>query len=167
MEREDWRDLEAERLRRLRARDRDRGDFGQADYSNLYGYDPRTRSGYKAYDDGRPGDDPRADPEARRYDDYDGRYRDDRDHDRDRSRARREGPSDRVLWAVIMERLEDERRLDLRDVKVEVHDGEVTLFGEVRHKGDKRRIEDVADIEGVRNVQNNLRVRERGRWTFL
>ena len=33
MEREDWRDLEAERLRRLR--DRDREEFGQADYSNL------------------------------------------------------------------------------------------------------------------------------------
>ena len=165
MEREDWRDLEAERLRRLR--DRDRGDFGQADYSNLYGYDPRTRSGYKAYDDGRPSDDPRAPPEVRRYDDDVRRYQDDRDEDRGHRRARREGPSDRVLWAVIMERLEDERRLDLRDVKVEVHDGEVTLFGEVRHKGDKRRIEDVADIEGVRNVQNNLRVRERGRWTFL
>ena len=74
MEREDWRDLEAERLRRLR--DRDREDFGQADYSNLYGYDPRTRSGYKAYDDGRPGDEPRGYPEARRYDDYDRRYQD-------------------------------------------------------------------------------------------
>lgn len=152
MEREDWRDLEAQRLRRLRDRDRDRDDYGQADYSNLYGYDPRTRSGYRAYDDGRPHDDvPRREPEARRYD----------------TDRRREGPSDRVLWAVIMERLDDERRLDLRDVKVEVHDGEVTLFGTVRHKGDKRRIEDIADIDGVRNVQNNLRVRERSRWTFL
>lgn len=162
MEREDRRDLEGERLRRLR--DRDRGDFGQADYSNLYGYDPRTRSGYKAYDDGRPDDDPRGYHEARRYDDDDRRYRED---ERDPRRARRDGPSDRVLWAVIMERLEDQRRLDLRDVKVEVHDGEVTLFGEVRHKADKRRIEDVADIDGVRNVQNNLRVRERSHWTFL
>lgn len=143
MEREDWRDLEAQRLRRLR--DRDRDDYGQADYSTLYGYDPRTRSGYRAYDDGRP-------PEPRAYE----------THER-----RRHGPSDRVLWAVIMERLDDERRLDLRDVKVEVHDGEVTLFGTVRHKADKRRIEDIADIEGVRNVQNNLRVRERSRWTFL
>jgi len=158
MERDDWRDLEAERLQRLR--DRDRGDFGQADYSNLYGYDPRTRSGYKAYDDGRPDEDPRGYHEARRYDDQDRRP------DADR-RAGRNGPSDRVLWAVIMERLDDERRLDLRDVKVEVHDAEVTLFGTVRHKGDKRRVEDVADIDGVRNVQNNLRVRERPHWTFL
>lgn len=167
MEREDWRDLEAERLRRLSDRDRDRDDFGQADYSNLYGYDPRTRSGYRAYDDGRPHDGPRDFHETRRYDDYDRRHRDLRSDDRDHRRSRRDGPSDRVLWAVIMERLEDQRRLDLRDVKVEVHDGEVTLFGEVRHKADKRRIEDVADIDGVRNVQNNLRVRERGRWTFL
>ena len=80
--------------------------------------------------------------------------------------GRRRGPSDRVLWAVIMERLDDERRLDLRDVDVEVRDGEVTLNGTVRRKEDKRRIEDVADIEGVRNVQNNLRVRDRG-WMFL
>lgn len=127
MPREDRRDLEAERMRRLH--DRDRGDFGQADHSNLYGDDPRARSGDRDLDDGRP--------------------------------------SDRVLWAVIMARLGDERRLDLRNVEVEVHDGEVTLNGTVRHKADKRRIEDVADIEGVRNVQNNLRVRERNRWTFI
>jgi hypothetical protein len=152
MPREDWRDLEAERLRRLH--DRDRGDFGQADYSNMYGYDPRTRTGYRNFDDGRY-DDGRGDvyeresewdygPERRGYD----------------YRSRRDGPSDRVLWAVIMERLDDERRLDLRDVEVHVHRGEVTLNGTVRRKSDKRRIEDVADIEGVRNVQNNLRVRE-------
>lgn len=165
MGQEDWRDLEAERLRRLRERDRD--DFGQADYSNLYGYDPRTRSGYKAFEDGRPADDPRAPPGARPYDHHEPRHLDDR-LDRPTPRtAGRGGPSDRVLWAVIMERLDHERRLDLRDVKVEVHDGEVTLFGTVRHKGDKRRIEDVADIDGVRNVQNNLRVRERSRWSFL
>jgi len=162
MAREDWRDLEAERIRRLR--DRDRDDFGQADYSNLYGYDPRTRTGYRAYDDGRPHDGGR-DYDDRRREDL---RRDDRwDYEHDRRRARRDGPSDRVLWAVIMERLDQERRLDLRNVEVEVNDCEVTLNGEVRHKADKRRIEDVADIEGVRNVQNNLRVRERSRWTFL
>lgn len=181
MEREDWREREAER-RRLR----DRDDYGQADYSNLYGYDPRTRTGYKAYDDGRPeadgyrrlderqrGEEPRRfdglqRDEGRRYDEYERGHRDPRlEYERDSRRARRDGPSDRVLWAVIMERLEDERRLDLRDVRVEVQNGEVFLDGMVRHKGDKRRIEDVADIDGVRNVQNNLRLRERSRWTFL
>ncbi|MGZ3376536.1 MAG: BON domain-containing protein [Phenylobacterium sp.] len=72
-----------------------------------------------------------------------------------------------MLWAVIVERLEDERGLDLRDLEVLVQDAEVTLNGTVRHKADKRRIEDVADIEGVRHVQNNLRLRGHGHWTFL
>ncbi|PZQ63567.1 MAG: hypothetical protein DI570_08510 [Phenylobacterium zucineum] len=169
MRREDWRDEEAERLRRLRDRERveaDRDDYGQADYSNLYGYDARNRTGYRAYDDGRrslgaPG------PHAERPF-YDERDRGDMArHERDVRRGRRDGPSDRVLWAVIMERLEDERRLDLSDVDLDVRDGEVFLNGTVRHKDDKRRIEDVADIDGVRNVQNNLRLRERRRWTFL
>ncbi|HKP77523.1 MAG TPA: BON domain-containing protein [Phenylobacterium sp.] len=177
MRQEDWRDLESQRLRRLRDRDRDRDrdddgvrereDFGQADYSNLYGYDPRTRSGYRAYDDGRrePDYDDRG-YEPRAYADREAAPR--RAREEDARRSRRDGPSDRVLWAVIMERLEDERRLDLSDVEVDVRDAEVTLNGTVRHKADKRRIEDIADIDGVRNVQNNLRPRERGRrWTFL
>jgi hypothetical protein len=170
MHRDDWRDREANR-RRIG----DRDDYGQADYSNLYGYDPRTRTGYRAYDDGRPErvddrrlDERQRDEEPRRFDDNGRRYRDDRlEYERETRRDRRDGPSDRVLWAVIMERLDDERRLDLRDVRVEVQNGEVFLDGMVRHKGDKRRIEDIADIDGVRNVQNNLRVRERSRWTFL
>ena len=142
MRHDDWQDLEAERLRRLR--DHERGDFGQADYSNTYGYDARSRTGYRSFDDG-PG---RAvEPEV--------------------TRTRRDGPSDRVLWAVITERLDDQRRLDLRDVEVVVRDAEVTLNGTVRHKEDKRRIEDIADLDGVRHVQNNLRVRERSRWTLF
>ena len=73
-----------------------------------------------------------------------------------------------MLWAVIMDRLDDERRLDISGVDVDVRDGEVTLNGTVRHKGDKRRIEDIADIDGIRHVQNNLRVREgHRRWMFL
>ncbi len=156
MRHEEWRDLEAERLRRLR--DRDRDDFGQADYSDTYGYDPRTRTGYRAYDDGR---DPYRDERSREA------YREDRTYEPEPRRARRDGPSDRVLWAVITERLEDQRRLDLRDVEVIVQDAEVTLNGRVRHKDDKRRIEDIADIDGVRHVQNNLRVREGGRWTLF
>lgn len=142
MRHDDWRTLEAERLARLR--DRERGDFGQADYSERYGYDPHVRSGYRRADEG------------------------DRGHAPGRPAARRDGPSDRVLWAVIMERLDAERRLDLRHVDVAVLDGEVTLNGSVRHKADKRRIEDVADIDGVRNVQNNLRVAESDRrWMFF
>jgi hypothetical protein len=199
-----------------------REDFGQADFSNDYGYDPERRAGYRVADE--PGErrddygqadystdyayDPDRGRAYRRFaeDDRDegraerlyGRrpdqgasraappprtYRDERDYEageRNRSwmdRAggffggreeaeaprRRRGPSDRVLWAVIVERLEDERGLDLRDLEVLVENAEVTLNGTVRRKDDKRRIEDIADLDGVRHVQNNLRVRER-RW---
>jgi hypothetical protein len=151
-------------------------DYGQADYSTDYAYDPERRSAYRRHSD--------ADRDyGRRMDGGDYRVSQPRswmDGARDffspaprpprpeatASRARR-GPSDRVLWAVIVERLEDERGLDLRDIEVTVQDAEVTLNGTVRHKADKRRIEDVADIDGVRHVQNNLRHRSHGHWTFL
>jgi hypothetical protein len=196
MSREDWRD-ERERRRDEPARGRD--DFGQADYSDHYAYDPRTRSGYRADDYAQPNDsasrpyDPEpvgpyrrsAAPDRGGYEPPSGprswmdrageflgggpRYDDPpRDAVRDAAPPRRRGPSDRVLWAVIMERLDDDRRLDLRHVEVIVDNAEVTLNGSVRHKGDKRRIEDIVDIDGVRHVQNNLRLRDRERgWTFL
>lgn len=176
MRRQDWRDRDEARHRRSPRHERE--DYGQADYSDRYRYDPETRSGYRTYEDGRRsagaerpyfsdrpqyGGGPFAYVRRMEDEEREPRRRDPRDH-----RDRRDGPSDRVLWAVIMERLEDQRGLDLRDVRVDVYGGEVTLDGTVKHKADKRRIEDVADIEGVRNVQNNLRVRERNRrWTFL
>jgi hypothetical protein len=200
MPREDWRNREDER----RVGPSERDDFGQADYSSDYGYDPRRRTGYRADEDmnvrgedyGQAdyskdyGYDPAARQAYRRYSEEDREYArrmDEGEYRREgaprswMARAgdflsgsprpadppRRRGPSDRVLWAVIVERLEDERRLDLRDVDVIVEDGEVTLNGTVRRKEDKRRIEDVADIDGVRHVQNNLRVRDRDHWTFL
>ncbi|HVI30918.1 BON domain-containing protein [Phenylobacterium sp.] len=214
MPRDDWRERDDERRERY-GRTRDRDDFGQADYSTDYGYDPRRRAGYRAdeaasfrtddYGQADYSSDYAYDEERgrayRRFSEDDRDYgrrmdagdyrRDDerREHERadggrswmeraggffggrersDERHARRRGPSDRVLWAVIVERLEDERRLDLRDVDVVVEDGEVTLNGTVRRKEDRRRIEDIADIDGVRHVQNNLRVRERDRgWTFI
>jgi BON domain len=151
-------------------------DFGQADYSRDYAYDLERGEAYRRYSD--------ADRDyARRMDEGD--YRpagqprswmdrageffspSPRARDLEARPRRRRGPSDRVLWAVIVERLEDERGLDLRGIEVVVDDAEVTLNGTVRHKADKRRIEDVADIERVRHVQNNLRVHDRGHWTFL
>lgn len=171
MAREDWIDREAERRR---ADPKARDDFGQADYSRDYGYDPRRRAGYRAEEDVAPRTDdygqadyakdnvPEADRRSwmnRAADFVSGRP------DK-RAPPRRRGPSDRVLWAVIVERLEDERRLDLHDVEVVVANAEVTLNGTVHRKEDKRRIEDIADIQGVRHVQNNLRVRDRG-WTFI
>jgi hypothetical protein len=204
MPRYDWRDRDREEGRRDDRPERaDREDFGQADYSRDYGYDPDSRSGYRAErlrsrtDDYGQADyssdwgyDPDRGPyrryadDERRADERDDRYRD-RDGreprswmdragdfltgrgDFDARRGRRRGPSDRVLWAVIVERLQDARGLDLRDVEVLVDDAEVTLNGAVRRKEDKRRIEDIADLDAVRHVQNNLRVRDRGHWTFL
>jgi hypothetical protein len=206
MAREDWQDREDERRR---AAMRGRDDYGQADYSSDYGYDPRRRSGYRAEEDLRPrtddfgqadyttdyGYDTERGRAYRRYSEDDrgyARQTDEGDYrlagqprswmdragdffspagrprdDDTRAVRRRRGPSDRVLWAVIAERLDRERGLDLRDVEVIVEDAEVTLNGTVRRKIDKRRIEDVADIDGVRHVQNNLRVHDRGHWTFF
>jgi hypothetical protein len=200
--REDWDDE-----RDLRRRERD--DFGLADFSGDYAYDPDRRAGYRTADaeaERRGHDYGQADystdyandrgrayrrfSEDRRYGEPERAYRRELDREDDRRRwdegprpgepsrswaeragaffrgepgQRRRGPSDRVLWAVIVERLEDQRGLDLRDVEVLVDDAAVTLNGTVRRKEDRRRIEDVADLEGVRHVQNNLRVRGR-RW---
>ncbi|MBS0362386.1 MAG: BON domain-containing protein [Proteobacteria bacterium] len=200
MARQDWYDREDEARRMARRRDRE--DFGQADYSRDYSYDPDSRSGYRASHDRRPAvydfgqadysDDYAYDETERRayrhrradgapYDD-DTRFprRDEQrswteragdflsGHRRDEDygpRARR--MSDRALRDVIVDRLEAQRNLDLRDVEVLVEDREVTLNGRVRNKADKRRIEDIADIDGVRHVQNNLRAHDHTHWTFL
>jgi len=157
-------------------------DYGQADFSTDYAYDADRGRAYRRFsDDDR--DEARVEADnARRMDRGDYR-REEGVGERGRSWAgragafftgrdehhdprRRRGPSDRVLWAVIVERLEDERGLDLRDVEVLVDGGDVILNGTVRRKDDKRRIEDIADIQGVRNVQNNLRVRDSGRRWF-
>jgi hypothetical protein len=151
-------------------------DYGQADYSNDYAYDPERGGAYRRHsaedrDYGRRADegDYRPAGQPRSWMDRAGEFfAGPRAPGADpRPRARRRGPSDRVLWAVIVERLEDERGLDLRGVEVIVEDAEVTLNGKVRHKADRRRIEDVADIDGVRHLQNNLRVHDHGHWTFL
>jgi hypothetical protein len=158
--------------RRYRADPRDRVDYGQADYSTDWGYDP-DEGAYRRFSPDDPeygrrmdaGDYRPTEPPPRSWRDRAGAFF---SPESPRERVpRRRGPSDRVLWAVIVERLEDERRLDLRDVEVIVEDCEVTLNGTVRRKEDKRRIEDVADIDGIRHVQNNLRVRGRDHWTFL
>jgi len=193
-------DRRAQERSRDRFRDDDPEDFGLADYSSDYAYDPDARTGYRAdermaegredYGQADYSSDWAFDRERGRAREMrsgpDGRYREVRDERHDREprswmdRAsdflsgdtrgaprRRRGPSDRVLWAVIVERLKEQRGLDLSDVEVFVDNCEVTLNGTVRRKDDKRRIEDVADVDGVRHVQNNLRVRDRGHWTFL
>jgi len=79
-EREDEREM-----RRRDPRDDRPDDFGQADYSTDYGYDPRTRTGYRAYEDDRDrGDFGQAD------------YREDYGYDpRTRTAYRRSDPEER------------------------------------------------------------------------
>jgi osmotically-inducible protein OsmY len=49
--------------------------------------------------------------------------------------------------------------VDAGEIEVKVENGEVTLSGNVHHRSDKRRAEDVAeDVPGVRDVHNNIRV---------
>lgn len=138
------------------------GDMRSADYTTDFRYEggrdvgQREFSSERSFQPGAP-DDYRAAPYSWRAepDGFGGGARE------GRTGRRRSGVSDRVLWTVIVERLEHERRLNLGDVEVILQDGEVTLNGSVRNKADKRRIEDIADIDGVRHVQNNLRVRGR------
>lgn len=152
-------------------------DFGQADYSTDYAFDPDRGEAYRRFsgddrDQGgqapprayRAGYEPGVGERGRSWMDRAGAFFSGREEGE--PPRRRRGPSDRVLWAVIVERLEDERGLDLRDVEVLVENAEVTLNGAVRRKEDKRRIEDIADLDGVRHVQNNLRVREGARRWF-
>ena len=55
--RSDWRDRDEDRRPWRRSEPRDREDFGQADYSRDYGYDPDARAGYRASDRLQPRDD--------------------------------------------------------------------------------------------------------------
>lgn len=170
---------DARRRAGYRADEDPRGDdYGQADYSADYAYDAERGRGYRPMSEGDPeyarrmaeGDPrqgPNGAPTGRSWMDRAGDFLAGGRPATPQDRPRRRGPSDRVLWAVIVERLEDERRLDLSDVDIVVDNCEVTLNGTVRRKEDKRRIEDIADIEGVRHVQNNLRIRDRGHWAFI
>jgi hypothetical protein len=159
-------------------------DYGQADFSDDWAYDRESGRPYRRYSEDdretreRYRDERYADSdreyrerrEPRSWADRAGAFLTGRDVDRgpdERRARRRRGPSDRVLWTVIVQRLKDARGLDLHDVEVIVEDAEVTLNGTVRRKEEKRRIEDIVDVDGVQHVQNNLRVRDRGHWTFL
>ncbi|MET0293733.1 MAG: BON domain-containing protein [Phenylobacterium sp.] len=160
-----------------------RDDFGQADFSRDYEYDPHTRTAVRREELHRQLRDerPRAMREGERADDRDERRLDsprtwfgarDRDHDGvedrydrddDRHRDRRgvHGRSDESIWREVMQRLADDRRLEARDIEVDVRAGEVTLRGQVEDRDQKRRAEDLADVDGVVDVHNHLTLRDR------
>jgi osmotically-inducible protein OsmY len=76
--------------------------------------------------------------------------------------------SDERIRDDVSDRLTDDWLVDASEVEVTVSNGEVTLTGFVTTRDAKRRAEDCAeDVSGVRHVQNNLRIQNRGDQTTL
>jgi osmotically-inducible protein OsmY len=68
--------------------------------------------------------------------------------------------SDETIREDVCERLAVDHHLDATNIEVSVSDGVVTLAGTVSDRNAKRLAEDLSDfVRGVRDVQNNLRVR--------
>jgi hypothetical protein len=88
-----------------------------------------------------------------------------RGYDRPTGLHRGRGPrgyqrSDERIREDVCDRLTDDDELDASDVDVQVQSGTVVLTGAVESREAKRRAEDVAEtVSGVREVQNNLRLR--------
>jgi osmotically-inducible protein OsmY len=86
--------------------------------------------------------------------------------DRRMAQHRGRGPkgytrSDERIREDINDRMSEDAFLDATEIEVTVSNGEVTLTGTVDNRIDKRRAEDLAeDISGVKNVQNQLRVKQ-------
>lgn len=123
-----------------------REDYGQADYDRNYAYDPEHRTGYRR--DAGAQDEPRS-------------WRGRATHpDRDTRREREREAADRRIFAIVSERLEHDRRVDTSDVELRVENRVVFLDGTVRTREGKRRIEHMAELDGVADIVNALRVRE-------
>jgi len=74
--------------------------------------------------------------------------------------------SDERIRELVCESLTDDDEIDASDVAVEVRGGEVTLSGAVDDRGAKRAAEDCAySVSGVRDVQNQLRMRGDRAWS--
>jgi osmotically-inducible protein OsmY len=68
--------------------------------------------------------------------------------------------SDERIREEVCDRLTDDPRIDASDIEVHMKGGELTLSGSVRTREEKRFTEDLVErITGVREVNNNLRVR--------
>lgn len=140
-------------------------DYGQADYSGDYAYDADRRIGYRVDRETYGRDD---EPEVQSAYRRQARDLDETRTWRGRSptldRETRHGRErlavDRRILAIVSERLERDRRIDSSDVEITVDEGVVYLSGTARTREGKRRIEQLADVDGVTDVVNGLRVRE-------
>ncbi|MFN7144440.1 MAG: BON domain-containing protein [Myxococcota bacterium] len=66
--------------------------------------------------------------------------------------------SDERIREEICDRLMGETGIDASDIDIQVKNGEVTLSGNVKHRDDKRRVEDLVEtVLGVKDVNNQLR----------
>ena len=74
---------------------------------------------------------------------------------------------DHALRVAIAERLADARQLDLREVEVSVADGEVTLEGRVACEADRREVQAISEVDGIRRMHNKLTVHDHAHWTFI
>ena len=71
--------------------------------------------------------------------------------------------SDERILEDVSERLMEDGHIDASDIEVEVRGGEVILRGSVPNRFMKRRAEDLsASALGVKDVQNQVRIREAG-----
>jgi len=68
--------------------------------------------------------------------------------------------SDERIREEVCERLTDDHYVDASDIEINVNSGIATLSGTVADRAQKRRAEDVVErVRGVRDVQNDLRIR--------
>ncbi|RIH85529.1 BON domain protein [Calidithermus terrae] len=71
--------------------------------------------------------------------------------------------SDERIREEVSDRLMEAWDVDASDIEVQVSGGEVTLTGTVTDRQQKRRAEEIAEMcTGVRDVQNNIRVKQQG-----
>ncbi len=76
--------------------------------------------------------------------------------------------SDERIRELVCEALTEDDRIDATNVEVTVKNGEVLLAGSVEDRMMKRLAEDVAEnVGGVKDVQNQIRVSDKGRQTFV
>ncbi|HVY82509.1 MAG TPA: BON domain-containing protein [Steroidobacteraceae bacterium] len=105
------------------------------------------------------------DPEAER------RRRMDNDRAAQRQGYMGRGPkgysrSDQRITEDVSDRLTEDWAVDASDIEVSVTGGEVTLSGTVPTREQKRRAENIAaEVLGVKDVQNNIRVRQQQQGT--
>lgn len=68
---------------------------------------------------------------------------------------------DTMLGAMVMARVVEERASDFRQVDIGVHEGVVSLRGEVASAAEKRRLGRlIRHVPGVRGVRNGLQVQK-------